>query len=216
MTFPLPRSPISWTLSGKPQKNLGTITIGVLALQGDFLEHILTLKQIGVTPKEIRLPRQLEQVDGLIIPGGESTTMANLLDTFQLRSPLIKRIQAGMPAWGTCAGMILLAKKLLQEKPIPLGVMDIVVNRNAFGRQIDSFAIGLSLPFLGEELLPATFIRAPLITETGPGVEILATLPNGTIIAARQRNILATAFHPELTGDTRFHEYFISITATIH
>ncbi len=186
------------------------IIIGVLALQGDFQEHIQILQSIGVITKEIKLAGDLENIDGIILPGGESTTMAHLMDAFELRDVLRQKIQAGLPVWGTCAGMIMLAKKLVQARPIPLGLMDITVNRNAFGRQIDSFEVPLCVKQLGDKPFPATFIRAPIIAKAGPNVEVLSTLDNGTIVAVREKNMLATAFHPELTRDTRFHEYFIS------
>jgi pyridoxal 5'-phosphate synthase pdxT subunit len=181
--------------------------IGVLSLQGDFLEHITTLRKINVSTREIRLAEELKDIDALIIPGGESTTMVNLLDSFNLRELLVKKIQKGMPVWGTCAGMILLASKLVQDRPVPLGVMDITVNRNAFGRQIESFETDLEITGLAKPM-HATFIRAPWIVSAGPKVEVLSKLPDGTIVAARQGNMLATSFHPELTEDTRLHEYF--------
>ena len=183
-------------------------TIGVLALQGDFLEHLQTLRKIGVQTLEVRLPQDLEKVDSLIMPGGESTTIANLMDVFKLRKPLVERIKKGMPVWGTCAGMILLAKKLVQERPTPLGVMDITVNRNAFGRQIDSFETELEIKGLAKPM-HATFIRAPQIVSSGAEVEVLSNLSDGTIVAAREKNMLVTSFHPELTKDTRLHEYFV-------
>lgn len=187
-----------------------TPIIGVLALQGDFLEHIQMLRRIGAQTKEIRLAADLDNIDGIILPGGESTTQAHLLDVFGLRKILRQRIQDGLPTLGTCAGMIMLAKKLIQTRPIPLGLMDITVNRNAFGRQIDSFEAPLRIKPLGDKPIPATFIRAPIIEKAETDVEVLATLANGAIIAVRQKNILATSFHPELTQDTRFLEYFIS------
>jgi 5'-phosphate synthase pdxT subunit len=194
-----------------------TQTIGVLALQGDFLEHQQILTQLGTTVKEVRLPEDLENIDGIIFPGGESTTMANLLDVFSLREPLIKKIKNGLPVWGTCAGMILLAKQLVQNRPQPLGLMDIVVDRNAFGRQIDSFTVPLAIKQFGEKPLEATFIRAPLIKTIGDNVTVLARLSDRTIVAAQQENMLATAFHPELTHDTRLHKYFLSLlTAKKH
>ena len=186
------------------------ITIGVLALQGDFLEHIKMLRSIGVQTREIKLATDLENIDGIILPGGESTTMVHLLDAFGLRKRLTQKIKNGLPAWGTCAGMIMLANKLIQTRPVPLGLMDITVNRNAFGRQIDSFEVLLSIKQLGDKPFPATFIRAPIIEKAGPNVEVLSTLDNGTIVAVQEKNMLATSFHPELTRDTRFHEYFIS------
>src|SRR5579864_9489537 len=133
------------------------ITIGVLALQGDFLEHLQVCDRLGVSTKEVRLPQELETIDGIIFPGGESTTIARLLDVFDLRKPLIKKIESGMPVWGTCAGMILLAKKLVQETPSPLGLMDIVVDRNSFGRQIESFTASLTIKPLGKKQMTATF-----------------------------------------------------------
>lgn len=188
------------------------MTIGVLALQGDFAEHLQLLAPLNVVTKEVRLPDDLGMIDGLIIPGGESTTMANLLDVFAMREPLKQAIQAGLPVWGTCAGMILLANKLEQNRPIPLGVMDITVTRNAFGRQLESFSTELTIKQLGDNnSLHATFIRAPIITNVGPSVDILASLPDKKIVAAQQNNILATAFHPELTTDTRMHKYFLSL-----
>lgn len=188
-----------------------TTTIGVLALQGDFLEHITTLHKIGVATKEVRLPDDLKNIDALIIPGGESTTMAILLDVLNLRVPLVERIQKGMPVWGTCAGLILLAKKLVQDRPLPLGVMDITASRNAFGRQIESFETELEIKGLPGGLMHATFIRAPFIVSVGKNVEVLSQLEKGTIVAAREGNMLATAFHPELTEDTRLHEYFVRL-----
>jgi 5'-phosphate synthase pdxT subunit len=187
------------------------ITIGVLALQGDFLEHLQVFDSLGVATKEIRLPKDLEAIDGIVFPGGESTTMAHLLAVFSLRDPLIRMIQNGIPVWGTCAGMILLAKKLKQDCPVPLGLMDIVVDRNAFGRQVDSFTIALAIPALGKKPLEATFIRAPRIISADSGVRVLSQLAGGEIVAAQQKNMLVTAFHPELTGDTRLHEYFLSM-----
>lgn len=203
MPFP---TPVSWELPNLTEKK--SKTIGVLAVQGDFLEHIQVFKHLGYNTVEVRLPKDLEQISAIILPGGESTTQARLLDVFELRDPLKKKIEHGMPVWGTCAGMILLAQKLVQDRPNPLGLMDIMVNRNAFGRQIDSFEYDLEIKQLGDKLLHATFIRAPRIEAVGPAVEILARLPNGTIVAAQQNNMLATSFHPELTTDTRLHEYF--------
>lgn len=204
-------TPITWELANQ-KKTVASkhIVVGVLALQGDFLEHIQTIERLGVTAKQIKLPEDLENIQGLIMPGGESTTMANLLDSFHLREPLIKKIEQGLPVWGTCAGMILLAKKLVQDRPTPLGAMDITVNRNAFGRQLDSFEVDLTIKYL-DKPLHATFIRAPLVTEVGKDVEILSKLEDGTIVAVKQKNILGTSFHPELTADTRFHEYFLSL-----
>jgi 5'-phosphate synthase pdxT subunit len=186
------------------------MNIGVLSLQGDFLEHIQILQRLGIKAKEVKLPKDLENIGGIILPGGESTTIASLLDVFNLREPLKQKIKNGLPAWGTCAGMILLAKKLLQDKPIPLGLINITVNRNAFGRQIESFEVPLEIKPLGSRPLIAAFIRAPSISEIGDGIETLATLKDSTIVAARQKNILVTSFHTELTTNTRLHEYFLS------
>lgn len=207
-------TPIPWELAlTQKTKKSSKIIVCVLALQGDFLEHILTLQRLGVNAKEVRLPKDLEEINGLIIPGGESTTMANLLDTFHVRRPLIKKVSGGFPIWGTCAGMILLANKLVQDLPKPLAVMHITVNRNAFGRQVESFSTMLTVKPFGIQPLHATFIRAPWIVTCDRGVEILARLPDGTIVAAREKNMLATSFHPELTHDSRMHEYFLKIVA---
>ena len=158
---------------------------------------------------EVRLPKDLEEVDALIIPGGESTTIARLMDLYDLTEPLKERVHGGMPVWGTCAGMIVLAKELTEDRPEPLGLVDIVVTRNAFGRQVDSFEEDLHIPALGNEPFRAVFIRAPAICEVGEGVEVLARLADGTAVAAQQGHILVTAFHPELTADPRFHAYFL-------
>ncbi|MCB9453941.1 MAG: pyridoxal 5'-phosphate synthase glutaminase subunit PdxT [Anaerolineaceae bacterium] len=184
--------------------------IGVLALQGAFIEHEKILRDLGVTPVEVRLPEHLADLDGLIIPGGESTTIGKLAVEFGLMEPL-RRFAAERPTWGTCAGLIFLAKNIgIDRQPI-LGVMDITVNRNAFGRQVDSFATDLRIRMMGEVPFPAVFIRAPVITAVAPGVEVLAELPDGRIVAAQQGHLLATAFHPELTGDSRFHRYFVEM-----
>ncbi|HSD50147.1 MAG TPA: pyridoxal 5'-phosphate synthase glutaminase subunit PdxT [Candidatus Methylomirabilis sp.] len=184
-------------------------TIGVLALQGDFREHGQMLEQLGVRVPEVRLPRELEGLDGLIIPGGESTAIVRLMRTSNLLEPLRKLATDGFPMWGTCAGMILLAKRLDASGIPALEAMDIGVRRNAFGRQVDSFEADLSVPVLGDSPFHAVFIRAPIIQEIGARVEVIARLPDGTAVAARQGHLLATAFHPELTPDTRFHRYFI-------
>jgi len=183
--------------------------IGVLALQGDFAEHRAALEKAGAEAVEVRLPGQLEGLDGLIIPGGESTTLRRLADSYHLMEPL-REFSQEHPTWGTCAGAIFLAKEIEGQAP-HLGVMDISVRRNAFGRQIDSFVTDLKV---ADDPNPykAVFIRAPVILSAGPGVEVLARLPDGQIVAARQGNLLATAFHPELTPDLRFHEKFIAST----
>ncbi len=201
--------------------------IGVLALQGDFAEHVVVLKRLGIDAVEVRLPGQLDGLDGLIIPGGESTTIGKLAVQYGLMQP-IRALAADKPVWGTCAGAIFLSRDARREQPL-LGLMDIQVERNAFGRQVDSFETELDVPALaqveahlasagnghGHRTEPparpfhAVFIRAPLIEQVGPGVEVLARLADGRIVAARQGHLLATSFHPELTHDDRFHRLFL-------
>jgi len=188
--------------------------IGVLALQGAFLEHIQVIHRLGAAAVEVRLPADLDNLDGLIIPGGESTTILKLMHTNNLFEPLRKMIESGLPVLGTCAGMICLAKRISnsQESVLePLALMDIDVRRNAFGRQVDSFEVDLPVPVLGDKAYRAVFIRAPLIEKVGQGVQVLARLDDGTIVAARQDNMLVTSFHPELTEDLRFHKYFLNM-----
>ena len=187
--------------------------IGILALQGDFAEHRSALAALRVDSRLVRLPDELSAIDGLIIPGGESTTMALLLDRYGLREPLRARLAAGLPAWGTCAGMVLLARRLTDVRPRPLGIVDMVVSRNAFGRQIDSFETELSVDGIGEPALHAVFIRAPVVRETGAAVRVLARLPDGSPVAVQQGPHLATAFHPELTADRRLHRHFVATVA---
>jgi 5'-phosphate synthase pdxT subunit len=188
-------------------------TIGVLALQGDFREHREVLERLEVSVPEVRLPRDLAGLDGLILPGGESTTIVRLLGTSGLLDPLRSLARDGFPIWGTCAGMILLAKRLDASGIPALEAMDIAVRRNAFGRQVDSFEADLSMPILGALPFHAVFIRAPIIEQVGPGVEVLARLADGTPVAARQGRLLATAFHPELTPDLRLHRFFLQIAS---
>lgn len=184
--------------------------IGVLALQGAFIEHEKKLWALGVETRQVRLPEDLEGLDGLIIPGGESTTIGKLAVEFGLIEPL-RQFARSKPTWGTCAGMIFLAKDIgIDRQPI-LGLMDVSVNRNAFGRQVDSFEVDLDVPALGQPPFHAVFIRAPLVTKVGEGVEVLAALPDGGIVAAQSGHLLATAFHPELTDDNRFHSYFLKL-----
>ena len=184
--------------------------IGVLALQGAFIEHEKMLKSLGVEVSQVRTPAQLEGLDGLIIPGGESTTIGKLATEYGLIEPL-REFARTTPTWGTCAGMIFLARDIgIDRQPI-LGVMNIKVNRNAFGRQIDSFEADLDIKPLGDPPFHAFFIRAPLVTEAGEGVDVLSTLDDGRIVAVQQGHLLATAFHPELTGDSRLHEHFIHL-----
>lgn len=184
--------------------------IGVLALQGAFIEHKQVLAQVGVEPVEVRLPEHLEGLNGLIIPGGESTTIGQVAERWGLLEPIRQFARSGRPLWGTCAGMILMAKEVIDGVPGQplLGLMDIAVRRNAFGRQVDSFEADLEIPALGAEPFHAVFIRAPTIERVGKGVEVLARLEDGRAVAVRQGSMLATAFHPELTRDERFHRYF--------
>lgn len=184
------------------------MTIGVLALQGSFAEHVVAVHRLGAEPREVRLPAHLEGIDGLIVPGGESTTIGKLLALTGLLGPLRAAIGDGLAVYGTCAGMILLARDIGGLDQPLLGVMDITVRRNAFGRQLESFEERLNIPTLGEEPFPGIFIRAPLIEATGPGVVTLARLPDGRPVAARQGRLLASAFHPELTDDLRMHRFF--------
>jgi len=190
--------------------------IGILALQGDFAEHSMMLRQLGVTVIEVRLPEHLEGLSGLIIPGGESTTIAKLAVSFGLMEPL-RRFGQDKPIWGTCAGAIFLSKDAHRDQPL-LQLMDITVERNAFGRQVDSFEVDLDVPAL-QEIDPdgnpfhAVFIRAPLIESVQAETCILAKLQDGRIVAAQQGRLLATAFHPELTKDNRFHRYFLHLAA---
>ncbi len=188
--------------------------IGVLALQGDFAEHIVMLKGLGVEAAEVRLPEQLNDLDGLIIPGGESTTIGKLAVAYNLMEPL-RQFGQQHAIWGTCAGAIFLSKDVSRQQPL-LGLMDIKVERNAFGRQVDSFEAELDVSELKQttgtdEAFHAVFIRAPIIESVSGTAKILASLPDGRIVAAQQGHFLATSFHPELTGDSRFHAYFLSL-----
>lgn len=188
--------------------------IGVLALQGDFAEHIVMLKKLGAKTAEVRLPEHLDDLDGLIIPGGESTTIGKLMVAYDLLEAL-RDFGLDHAIWGTCAGAILLSKDARRDQPL-LELMDITVERNAFGRQIDSFEARLEVEALKEATgsdapFHAVFIRAPIIETVNADAEVIATLNDGRIIAARQGKLLATSFHPELTGDTRFHEYFLTL-----
>ena len=188
--------------------------VGVLALQGDVAEHLAALGEAGARPVAVRRPGELDTVDGLIVPGGESTTIWKLAEIFELAAPLRKQIAGGLPVFGSCAGMIMLASRLTgsasgQET---LGAIDMTVARNAFGRQVDSFERDLIVPSLGDAPLRAVFIRAPWVEQTGPDVEILATEPvTGRIVAVRQGPALATAFHPEITPDRRIHRLFVDM-----
>ena len=190
--------------------------IGVLAMQGAFAEHRQALERVGAEPVDVRLPQHLEELDGLIIPGGESTTIGQVAEEWGLIGPIRAFAASGRPVWGTCAGMILMAKQVLDGVPGQplLRLMDIAARRHAFGRQVDSFEMDLAVPVLGEPPYHAVFIRAPLIAQVGADVDVLAQLDDGRAVAARQGNLLVTAFHPELTADDRFHRYFVSFAPT--
>jgi pyridoxal 5'-phosphate synthase pdxT subunit len=193
--------------------------IGVLALQGDVREHSRVLSELGAHPVEVRLPGDLDGLEGLILPGGESTAISLLLESSGVGDPLRKLLAAGLPAFGTCAGMILLASEVLDGRAdqCRFGAIDIAVRRNGFGRQVDSFETDLDVPVAGPDPLHAVFIRAPLVERTGPDVEVLASLPPGEssgegsrrVVACRQGSVLVTSFHPELSGDPRLHQLFL-------
>ena len=188
--------------------------IGVLALQGDVREHLVALAGLGVTARPVRRPSELAELDGIVVPGGESTTICRLLDVFELREPLSRRLADGLPAFGSCAGMIVLATGILDGRAdqLPLGAIDIVVRRNAFGRQVDSFETDLEIDGVPDGVVRAVFIRAPWVERTGPGVRVLAAVGEHPV-AVREGNVLATSFHPEVSGDDRLHALFLQIVA---
>ena len=195
--------------------------IGVLALQGDVREHDRALVAAGAQPSHLRRPEDLEGLHGLVLPGGESTTISRLLQVFDLLDPLRAAVAGGLPVYGSCAGMILLAREVLDGRPDQQGIggLDVVVRRNAFGRQVDSFEA--DLPFAGVGVVHAVFIRAPWVERTGAGVEVLAAVPGngpaaGRVVAVRQGPVLATSFHPELTGDHRVHGLFVDLVKETH
>ena len=188
--------------------------IGVLAIQGDFLEHGKMLDAISIDWAEVRRPDQLEGLDGLIIPGGESTTIVQLMDIYGFRDAIKRRSSEGMAVWGTCAGMIVIARKLLDRRPEPLGLMNIEVSRNAFGRQVDSFETDIQVSSIEGDPIHAIFIRAPVVTNVGPEVEIIAEVEDGKPVAVKQGKLMATSFHPELTNDTRLHELFCRLSSS--
>ena len=188
---------------------MSQLCVGVLALQGAFREHVAAVTRLGATAREVRQLKDIDGIDALIIPGGESTTMGKLLNEWNMLEPLRQRILDGMPVYGSCAGLILLCRENENSDQPRLGVLDATVRRNAFGRQVDSFETDLSIPEIGADPIPAVFIRAPVITGVGAGVTVLAEV-KGQAVAVRQNNILATSFHPELTPDTRMHSYFLS------
>jgi 5'-phosphate synthase pdxT subunit len=187
------------------------LRVGVLALQGDFREHVNVLRGFGADAVPVRRERELAEIDGLVIPGGESSVMDKLSKTFGLRDALRKAIADGLPVYGTCAGLILLSTKILDgiEGQESFGGIDIDVRRNAFGSQTDSFEVDLDVPAIGDPPLHAVFIRAPVVERVGPEVSALATLNDGRVVAVEQGNLLGTSFHPEMTEDHRFHEYFL-------
>jgi 5'-phosphate synthase pdxT subunit len=187
--------------------------IGVLALHGAYLEHMRVLEGIGVEPVAIRLPEHLDGVAGLIIPGGESTTMRILSARWGLREPVMELARSGAPILGTCAGMIVMATEIAGGEEPVFPLLDVTVRRNAFGRQVDSFETDLVMPLVGDRPIRAIFIRAPIVERVGAGVEVLATLPEGRVVAVRQRNVMATAFHPELAGETRIHRLMATMAA---
>lgn len=214
-------SPIVYSESAEQRYNFRP-RIGVLALQGDFEAHLKMLAELGADGRAVRLPEQLEEIDGIIIPGGESTTIGKLMVVYNLQTILQRKIAEGVPVWGTCAGLILLAKETdnaLAGQPL-LASMNIRVHRNAFGSQRESFETDLSVPALGEAPFHAFFIRGPAIETVGPEVEVLAALDDGTIVAVREGTLLGTAFHPEVAqapgqGDPRFHQYFLRIVQSV-
>lgn len=179
--------------------------IGVLAVQGAFAEHVRVLRTVGVEPVEVRLPEHLEGISGLILPGGESTTMRKLVQRWGLRKPIMDLAATGAPLFGTCAGMILLAREIAGGEEPVFPLLDVTVARNAFGRQLESFEAELTVPVLGDGPVHGVFIRAPVIERVGPNVDVLARIDDGRVVAVRERNVVATAFHPELAGETRFH-----------
>ena len=187
--------------------------IGVLAVQGAVREHAAAIRDVGGEPVEVRLPRDLVDLDALILPGGESTTMRRLIDAYGLREPIASLARGGAPVLGTCAGMILLAERIDDGDDPLFGLLDIAVRRNGYGRQLDSFEADLEVPSLGDEPLHGVFIRAPMVTGVGPAAEVLARDPDGTPVAVRQGRVLATAFHPELTQDRRIHRLLASLIA---
>ncbi|HEX2142335.1 MAG TPA: pyridoxal 5'-phosphate synthase glutaminase subunit PdxT [Candidatus Limnocylindria bacterium] len=185
--------------------------VGVLALQGAVREHMDALREIGAEPVAVRLPHDLDGLDALVLPGGESTTMRRLIDRYGLRQPILAMAGRGAPMLGTCAGMILMAGRTNDDEEPALGMLDVAVQRNAYGRQLDSFEMDVDMPSLGTQPLHGVFIRAPVVADVGPGVEVLARDAEGRPIAVRQGKVLATAFHPELTGDRRLHRLLLEL-----
>jgi 5'-phosphate synthase pdxT subunit len=189
------------------------VKIGVLGLQGAFAEHESTLASLGVDVVRVRLPQQLDDLAGLILPGGESTTMRKLIERWGLKQPILDLAARGVPIYGTCAGMILLAAQISDGEPPVFPLLDVTVQRNAFGRQLESFEARIAVPILGDTAVHGVFIRAPIVQRVGNGVDVLARLDDDRIVAVRQRNVIATAFHPELAGEPRFHRLLITMAA---
>ena len=189
------------------------VRIGVLAVQGAFAEHIAILREIGVEAVPVRLPGDMEGLAGLILPGGESTAIRKLIDTWALRAPILEMARRGAPLFGTCAGMILLSKEISDGDAPVFQLLDITVKRNAFGRQLESVEAELDVPVLGDRPVHAVFIRAPIVERVGDGVDVLAQLDDGRVVAVREGNVIATAFHPELSGETRFHRLVATMAA---
>jgi len=181
------------------------VKIGVLRIQGAFAEHEVMLRKVGAEAVPVRLPEHFDDLSGLILPGGESTAMRKLIDRWGLRAPILELAQRGVPIFGTCAGLILLADHISDGDEAVLPLLDVTVKRNAFGRQLDSFEAQISVPILGDTPVHGVFIRAPIVERVGDEVDVLARLEDGSVVAVRQRNVMATAFHPELSGDVRFH-----------
>lgn len=194
----------------------GSGRVGVLALQGDFREHLSVLDALGATAVPVRRPAELDSVDGLIIPGGESSVIDKLSRQFGMAEPVKQRIAGGMPVYGTCAGLIMLADRVLDaiDGQESFGGLDVAVRRNAFGSQLDSFETDLAVSEFGGDPVHAVFIRAPIVEEVGPAARVLAAVSDGRVVAVEQRNLLGTSFHPELTGETRFHQYFLDKVAS--
>ena len=189
--------------------------VGVLAVQGAVDEHLRAIRDVGAEPVEVRLPRDLAGLDAFILPGGESTTMRKLIDAYGLREPILALASAGAPMLGTCAGMILLADRIAEGDAPVLPLLDVEVKRNAYGRQLNSFEADISMPIIGEEPLHGVFIRAPVVSAVGPAAEVLAVDPDGQPVAVRQGKVLATAFHPELTGDRRLHRLLVAMVGAV-
>lgn len=187
-----------------------SVRIGVLALQGDFAEHGAMLGRLDTQAVEVRQPSDMAGIAGLIIPGGESTTIGKLMERYGFREPICHLAETGKPIWGTCAGLILMARDVGRTQPL-LNLLDITVERNAFGRQTDSFETDLEIEGISGDPFPAVFIRAPVVREVGPGVQVLSRLNDGTIVAVRHGRLFGTSFHPELTGDTRLHAGFVEM-----